>query len=203
MIDKIDKNNMYRNAGVNRTRFQLARDSHDRPGFFSPFKSVSEVQQQIRSPIVMPIICVESALIQALELIKNTALVALNFAMFDFEQSGKHLALGLRNLVTGIGLAFSAIIDTLSSVTSLVTRCASSIVVGVVIGMVDIKQGMTTDVDSEYSERDAQGHQSQNTAGYPVWNTGSSPTRTRLQKDTFQSEHTQNGYYPTSTSPDR
>ncbi len=121
------KNSMYAVAGVCKTR--LKEDSEGlylRPGFFTPYQSFSDFSHQLKAPIVMPILCVVTALREVVELLENGVLTGVNIAVFDFHQAWDHVKQGATN--TGFALYFvlSTVVDALWSLVSFLARTVAS-----------------------------------------------------------------------------
>ena len=139
------KKNAYRQGGV--TNFH-----NKTTGFFTPYRTFAEFGSELKAPVAMPIICLVSALHQAVDLLAKLSLAALNLVVLDRNQAKKILLeraekrepiIGNEELekitpgyqgVAGhlgyaIGFVFSAIIDTIRVALSLVTRTGSTLIV--------------------------------------------------------------------------
>ena len=91
-------------------------------GFFKPFENLSDVQQQLRTTLVSPLIAVAIPLGLIPHLIKNVAIVLLGMGLCDADLLGTGIKDLMVNIIQAVVILLVATVVALASAISLVTR---------------------------------------------------------------------------------
>lgn len=100
-------------------------------GFFVPFNSLSDVRQEIRSTLLIPIVNLTLGLGTALFSLSKLAETAVNLVVIDLDHAANSNTAFLSALETSFCFAGSLLVDTLWSLMSLAVRTLSTVVAGI------------------------------------------------------------------------
>ena len=119
---QIKKNEQYQKREIRLNTFA---------GFFVPFNSLSDIQQEIRSTLLIPIVNLTMAVGSAVFSIGKLAETAANLAIIDLDHAAASNSMFLSGLETSVCFLGSLLVDTLWSLVSLALRTVSTLIAGV------------------------------------------------------------------------
>ncbi len=119
---QIKKNEQYQKREIRLNTFS---------GFFVPFNSLSDMQQEIRSTLLIPIVNLTMAVGSAVFSIGKLAETAANLAIMDLNHAVSSNNMFLAGIETSCCFVGSLLVDTLWSLVSLALRTVSTFVAGV------------------------------------------------------------------------
>ncbi|HHF7343928.1 hypothetical protein [Legionella feeleii] len=119
---QIKKNEQYQKREIRLNTFS---------GFFAPFTSLSDMQQETRSTLLIPIVNLTMAVGSAVFSIGKLAETAANLAILDLNHAAESNNMFLAGIETSCCFVGSLLFDTLWSLVSLALRTVSTLVAGV------------------------------------------------------------------------
>ena len=109
---------------LERAKYQLCPSNI---GFFQPFKKISDVQQQVKTTLISPIIGLCSIIPNIIEIIKNIVITGIGMSIFDRNLFIIGLTSTVYALERMIIVPLVASIVTLASLLSIVTRTIAAV----------------------------------------------------------------------------
>ena len=122
-------------------------------GFFSPYKSWGDVQNQVKAPLIMPLVCVAEAAKHLLDTLKNIGLTLVNLAVLDINNANKSIQQACFDLIIGVYYTLSALFDTAHSLVAFATRTATTLISRVIGGVVAFGEAVTAPEETAPSSR--------------------------------------------------
>jgi len=104
------------------------------PGFFTPYRSFADVQNQLKSPVAMPILCLAQAAQAGIGAIQELLLLGINLATLDVKRAFNNAKTVLGAVFGAILYTVLAVVDTLLALVALATRTGATLVAGFSIG---------------------------------------------------------------------
>lgn len=98
---------------------------------FSGYYSAKEFANNLKAPFEIPVIVISNLLNNAISCLRHTALLCINFLVFDFQEARKHGNQIINSLTDALYNCIRGMVDTVLSAIELITRSAATVIEGV------------------------------------------------------------------------
>ncbi|MFY7697828.1 MAG: hypothetical protein ACOVQX_03285 [Legionella sp.] len=119
-------------------------------GFFSPYISMADFRNQLKAPVVMPIICFAEMALNLIAAIKNMLLTVINLMILDFSIAANRFSSSIQALLFAVYFAGTVLFDAAFSLVALMTRTSVSMVAKTLDGICGFINAVNEAADPGY-----------------------------------------------------